>query len=1055
MNKRTLQSRAKALRQAVAFALLGMAACASGAWAANSAINIIQDNFTGAQAQNNWDALGNACLTAGNGTGSIPACTTVKDPVGSGALRLTDANTFLHGAIVSHWTFPSNQGIQVTFTTYVYGGDGGGAYDGADTGADGIGFYLLDSAVAPNLGSFGGSLGYSCSNANAPYDGMLGAYIGLGLDEYGNFLNPGDNTATGAGQHPNEVGIRGNGNVNWAWLTQHYPQYYPSYLATTPGWYWWSSATTNTPPTMAQDAVEETCASGDLMDFSNVDPNSSDPANYDTGIPVPDYKQLFATYMPAGKPMSNESASTRSQATPITYKLIITSNGLLSLSYEYGSSTTFDPLITKQDISANNGPMPPAFRFGFGASTGGSTNVHEITCFSVMPANQNEGAPVAPLSVGSGSLIYSLTSGLDPIAGHAYAYTVDASGNPATNPTWDAGSLMTASKRTSALYSTGADNASVVPFANLDAAAFNVALSNQSQSVTTPGTSYSDLNALNASDYPSIQSSSSAYGPNASAANNGLNATCKNRHLYKWVWNSKTKKGYWSKQPTTYSCTSSSTSTKTVLAPTNTCLGTTVAQADQNIIGFTKDPNYTWSGMPASCPSYLGARQAGWTLGEVSQGDDSHLLEPSSNPLFLTLPGYVSYTQSVSNRSTALLFTDNDGFLYSVGAHAGTLKWGWMPRNLAANLQNYTSTPNSNMLDGKFVITDAVDASGNWATYVVGSAQSGASWYDLKLGDVGNPPVATPVANIALPAMASGSTYPQRQAPAIGLVYNYNASTKTSTPQVEGAFVTNTGSGSSTTSTLTEFDVATGASSQAAIPSKSIASGGVTSNLYYDSNSGQLFFGDSAGNVYVMPLTGNASTDVGNITQFEQTKDQLPVVSVAYQMVSGKAYVWASSKTGLTVFGIGSGGWTPFWATDSSGGYLYTSGAWTSTSSISALQPTAIITDVPVIVNGSMVVPVYLPPSGSSATCNTTGNAYYDFYSLVTGKFPTNQIKDSSGNYVTGPLFVGRGEAYSPTVTVTKNGVPVYSGSQQQGSPTAPVTFNKSGMNTYVQWREH
>ena len=63
------------------------------------------------------------------------------------------------------------------------------------------------------LGDWGGSLGYTCSNtnnsANQGYAGMIGGYIGLGIDEYGNFLNGdgingvgaityfGDNTSSG------------------------------------------------------------------------------------------------------------------------------------------------------------------------------------------------------------------------------------------------------------------------------------------------------------------------------------------------------------------------------------------------------------------------------------------------------------------------------------------------------------------------------------------------------------------------------------------------------------------------------------------------------------------------------------------------------------------------------------------------------------------------------------------------------------------------------------------------------------------------------------------
>ena len=86
----------------------------------------------------------------------------------------------------------SASGLQVTFTTETYEGDSGGANN---DGADGISFFLQDASAPVNYGDAGGSLGYTCSNQNGPptgyagYDGMVGGYLGLGIDEYGNFLN--------------------------------------------------------------------------------------------------------------------------------------------------------------------------------------------------------------------------------------------------------------------------------------------------------------------------------------------------------------------------------------------------------------------------------------------------------------------------------------------------------------------------------------------------------------------------------------------------------------------------------------------------------------------------------------------------------------------------------------------------------------------------------------------------------------------------------------------------------------------------------------------------
>ncbi|TAN08560.1 MAG: hypothetical protein EPN36_00170 [Rhodanobacteraceae bacterium] len=192
-----------------------LVACSAGA-------TTYVDNFTGAAANLQWTALNDACLTAGSGTGSIPACSSVAKSktvggtttwtwmngqtytvptsdttAGKGALLLTPAADNQTGAILSGFPpFPLSQGIQITFTTYTYGGDSGGT---AKDGADGIVFFLTDGTqtLPTEAGAEGGSMGYGCSNVNGVYDGVAYGYLGLGIDEYGNFLNSGDNGSVG------------------------------------------------------------------------------------------------------------------------------------------------------------------------------------------------------------------------------------------------------------------------------------------------------------------------------------------------------------------------------------------------------------------------------------------------------------------------------------------------------------------------------------------------------------------------------------------------------------------------------------------------------------------------------------------------------------------------------------------------------------------------------------------------------------------------------------------------------------------------------------------
>ena len=375
---------------------------------------IIQDNFTGASSSFSWTPFLGACLTAGDGTGSIPACVglpyyteplvggqsgSLPDTAGNGALRFTNGRPggFAQaGGIVSNFLYPTSAGLQVTFTTMTYRGDSGGA---ARDGADGIGFFLLDGAFAPfDLGAFGGSLGYTSSNVNndpklhpdssaRQYDGIVGGYIGLGIDEYGNFLNGitnlpggtnnrlGDNTALGYGYQPNRIGLRGAGSVAWPWLRNHYPIQYPATLS------FGGRAR----------ATQNTCKTGLVQDYSNFDSTGAAGTYVSpvTGQPIPvaDYAPIPNAFqvLPGAVQIANESAATRLQAVPITYKLKLSSAGLLSFSYSFNGGA-FQSVITNQDITAGNGPLPANFRFGFSGSTGGSTNVHEVLCFQAAPA---------------------------------------------------------------------------------------------------------------------------------------------------------------------------------------------------------------------------------------------------------------------------------------------------------------------------------------------------------------------------------------------------------------------------------------------------------------------------------------------------------------------------------------------------------------------------------------------------------------------------------------------------------------------------------------------
>ena len=159
------------------------------------------DNFTDLA---HW-TVGNAGGTFGN-------------PIAiNNRLRLTDAST----GVATYATFTKLYGnkIVVEFTDYAYGG--------TDPGADGIAVILSDASQSPAVGAFGGSLGYApkqvALGGDTTHPGFAGGWIGVGIDEYGNYSNNTEGRTGGAapGFTPEAVAIRGSGSgyTGYAYIT--------------------------------------------------------------------------------------------------------------------------------------------------------------------------------------------------------------------------------------------------------------------------------------------------------------------------------------------------------------------------------------------------------------------------------------------------------------------------------------------------------------------------------------------------------------------------------------------------------------------------------------------------------------------------------------------------------------------------------------------------------------------------------------------------------------------------------------------------------------------
>ncbi len=323
------------------------------------------------------------------------------------------------------------------------------------SGADGISFFLSDGGtaatpVAPTVGALGGSLGYSCSNVNGTYDGVVGGYLGIGIDEFGNFSNSGDNTSSGVGQTPGAIAVRGAGHTAWSWLTANYPAYYASpgdpatavratcktgllynytggniTVATTTGNYTANysrpksggGTKTGTVTTTSPIPASGKCDSNGTPDSGGsstctytsittptqtVSNGSAIPSNVVGGAYKLDYNYPYLTgsTFPQGTYLFNQEAAgssggastaVRGKATAVTYALTITQAGLLTLTYAIaapgGSPGAPFTVLNNLDITKSNGPLPASFRFGFSSGTGGGSNVHEITCFKAAPNN--------------------------------------------------------------------------------------------------------------------------------------------------------------------------------------------------------------------------------------------------------------------------------------------------------------------------------------------------------------------------------------------------------------------------------------------------------------------------------------------------------------------------------------------------------------------------------------------------------------------------------------------------------------------------------------------
>lgn len=163
-------------------------------------LTCFEDDFNRASLGQNWVSF----TSAGYFTPGIV----------SSRMRLTEARNDQATAATYQRIFPAAGNlVTVEFDYYAWA-------NMSSVGADGVAVIFSDASITPKTGGFGGSLGYAPrTDSNPQKAGFAGGWLGVGLDEYGNFSNPGEGRVGGPGFRQQSVALRGSESANYRYLT--------------------------------------------------------------------------------------------------------------------------------------------------------------------------------------------------------------------------------------------------------------------------------------------------------------------------------------------------------------------------------------------------------------------------------------------------------------------------------------------------------------------------------------------------------------------------------------------------------------------------------------------------------------------------------------------------------------------------------------------------------------------------------------------------------------------------------------------------------------------
>lgn len=292
---------------------------------------IIKENFKSNKVSSNIILGGEATLTGGK-----------TDPDGDGWLRLTPAQANKKGYAFINEAFPSALGITAEFEFKAWRSTQSGSY----TGGDGFSVFLFDGSISSasfRIGGYGGSLGYARNTATSPAvnNGLLGGYVGIGFDSYGNFGNVGEGkngliSSTNSpipkdpnvndGTIPNTIVLRGATN---------------------------ETTTSSSNPILGYAKLGDRSVNGSAMrliselDYDVLTPTRPTDALF--------YRKVKIVILPIA------GSTTRYQIKVYMSK---------TLNSDYSSNPLIDYTTTQ--------PIPSTLKIGFAGSTGGAYNNHDI-----------------------------------------------------------------------------------------------------------------------------------------------------------------------------------------------------------------------------------------------------------------------------------------------------------------------------------------------------------------------------------------------------------------------------------------------------------------------------------------------------------------------------------------------------------------------------------------------------------------------------------------------------------------------------------------------------